>query len=273
MAYDADGSVGLYSLDETDPFIEISGAIAIEWNDEDNVLGVPRGSSTGTGTKIGVIFPELREVDGVYASVEELAANRLNDFETSVDTTNIVDGTWVLQIADLSTACGAGVTYPSDYRNEIASLAVSGIRGIRFDHQVDQSDFRTLHLYGEITAGETPDRLLWIDEITGLEFTLPIDYGDVPRGSARDRGTRLKNNSATLTADTLQITAEALYLASGGWYTFDVAGGGFVSTNSDITSLGSTATSSLITIRQIVPDAETIGLHTARAYVNVASWS
>jgi len=273
MAMDADGTIwARYGLGQ--PVTEWPSANVTELSDEDdNNLSV-RGWANGQGTAQFVwIFPELREIDGFYGRYNNPTISLV---ETSVDTTNGKDGTWVQAIADYDDSSGID-TFDS-YRDEITSLAISSQRAIRARGGVDNSGSETLlvqswHMYGEISAGETPDRLLWIDEITGLEFTLPLDYGDVPRGSARDRLTRLKNNSGSLTATTLQITAEDLFRGSGAWYTFDVGGGGFQSTNSDIASLGAGATSGLITIRQIIPDSEILGVHAGRAYVNVDSWA
>ncbi len=266
MAYDDDGTVVIQwptSGSLAEPSTALSEADQNTLNDESSSDLFEGGG--GNQHRFGFLFPELREWDGaMYFDV-----NGTGSWDRSGDTTSGVDGTFTAQSVTNATSTVPG------YRNTITSIALSNIRCVRYLTGSSGSGWRiqTIHLYGEISAGETPDRLLWIDEITGLEFTLPIDYGDIPRGSARDRELRLKNNSGSLTANTLQITAEDLTGGSGGWYTYDVAGGGFVSTNSDISSLGSGASSGLITVRQIIPDAATLGLHAARTYVNVASWS
>jgi len=270
MALDADGTIGGRRQDnDVEALVIWSGTEMATLQREDTAIVVIGGGSQ-SAEKLLYLFPELREVDGIY--IAPTLQNIISTVHTSGDTTNTFDGTYTQQLANYDDSVAISL---STYRTEITSLAVSNVRGVRaiYDATGASKNLSGFHIYGEISSSQTPDRLLWVDEITGLEFTLPIDYGDVPRGSARDRLTRLRNNSSSLTATTLQITAEALLGASGDWYTFDVAGGGFVSTNSDIASLGAGATSGLITIRQIIPDSEVLGLHSARAFVNVDSWA
>ncbi len=240
---------------------EFSDSEMIELNDEDSVNVV----SLAPSEACAVIFPELREVDGVFGKID---ANTGSQIETSPDTTNGFDGTWTVRDAS---PIPAGVVAPF-YRTEITSTALSNQRGARFRRLSGTNQFRAFHIYGEISASETPDRLLWFDQPTALEFALPIDYGDIARGSAEDRVTFIKNNSSALTASTVQVTAESLFQGSGSWYTFS-EGGAFVGTLSLASSIANGANSPNITIRRIVPDAETLGLHSGRAYVNVGSWA
>ncbi len=128
------------------------------------------------------------------------------------------------------------------------------------------------HVYGEISASETPDRLLYIDNATALEFKKPKDYGDVARGSAETYAMKLRNNSASLTASTVQLIAEALFQGSGAWYDFD-EGSGFTATLSLASSIANGADSPVITVRRITPDAEALGLHEGRLQVSVGSWA
>lgn len=272
MATDDDGTIGMRRrVDGTTVQTEFNETLMDIMNDESETAWQNFQNNQAQRWQT-LIFPELRELDGMFYSYTGVGNGW--QYESSGDTTNGFDGTWTQRIADVPDFTVTAI----NYRTGITSLAVSNVRSTRLrtggtGSQLSDQFHVSLHTYGEISAGETPDRLLWVDEITGLEFVLPIDYGDAPRGSARDRGLRLKNNSGTLTANTLQITAEDLHGGSGAWYTYDVAGGGFVATNSDIASLGAGANSALITIRQIIPDAAGLGLQAARSYVNVSSWS
>lgn len=279
MAWDADGSIG-YNVSTdvanggpTTAVSELSPTDRSELNDEDLTVVRPDQITGPRYGFLGVIFPELREIDGIFvAKAPSAGTNPYRAVQTSPDTSNGVDGTWTQQIADIDD----DHTSLTDYRTAIESTAVNAVRAVRVvKHSVssNQTETYALHVYGTISAGETPDRLLWIDDATGLEFTASLDYGDVPRGSARDRGIRLKNNSASLTATTIQYTAEDLYLGSGNWYTFTTPGGAVFSATQQIASLGAGATTGLITARQVVPDAATLGLHAARAYTDVSSWS
>jgi len=278
MGLDADGSILVAMNAQSNgspggPVTEIGGTNKTNSQDEQFDLNCYNQLLASSDAVIGWIFPELREVDGIFMS-SGLANNTGNTVDvvwTSGDTTDFITGTWTQRIANYVDPAHNSIAY----RQSITSLAISNVRSVSARMQggsFGRQSMQKYMLYGEISAGQTPDRLLWIDEITGLEFNLPLDYGDVPRGSARDREVRIKNNSGSLTANTIQITAEDLYLGSAAWYTFDIAGGGFASTR-QIASLGSGATSGLITIRQIVPDATTLGVNSARAYANVSSWT
>jgi hypothetical protein len=264
IAYDADGSILLSRAFDTGILVEQSAAVRVELNDEDNV----NSTMTTRGYAI-LIFPELREIDGIFARVN--ASNRIGNVDTSGDTTNGSDGTWTNRIADYPDPDLD--VYPTNYRSLITSLAVSNARGLRVDQPTSSTNWRAIHVYGEIAAGETPDRLLWVDNSTGAEFGLPIDYGDIPRGSAEDREVKLRNNSTTMTAASVQVTGESLFLNSGNWYSFKEAAGSFQATLPLSSSIGASSDSPVITIRRITPDSETLGLHAGRAYANVGTWS
>ncbi len=74
---------------------------------------------------------------------------------------------------------------------------------------VGNSSFRILHVYGEKTAGQTPDDVIYIDHDTtpGVEYASPEDFGDQPLGTTVVRQFRLKNTSATKTANTINIAS------------------------------------------------------------------
>lgn len=270
MAWDEDGTV-LLTGDQagSSALIELTSVQMVELNDEDD-SGYNFGS-TSPPRFYWHLFPELRELDGFYAS---RATSALTTVHTSPDTTNGRDGTWTQQIANADQAGSV----PTTYRTSIISTAVSSIRGVRLAQDGDSAGggaqtLRAEHLYGEISAGQTPDRLLFIDDATGLEFTLPIDYGNVPRGSSADRLIRLRNNSAAKTANTIQYTAQSLYLNSAAWYTATLPGGSTFQSTQQLASLAPATTSGLITLRRVVPNTEDLGVHAARLYANVDTWT
>ena len=269
MAYDADGTV-LVMIDSLDLHgDETSEAEKVELNDEDNVT--PGITVPGNSQQFyAFIFPELREIDGAFGTTGNSATTRLTNVLTSGDSTNGVDGTFTNRDTDLQPAITSVFAH---YRDEIVSYAVSNVRILKIERQNSQNaPALAIHIYGEISSGETPDRLLWFDQPSALEFALPIDYGDVPRGSVEDRVTFLKNNSGSLSASSVQISAEALFRGSGAWYTFD-EGSGFSSTLSLASSISNGANSPNITIRRDIPDAEILGLHAGRSFVSVGSWA
>lgn len=272
MAYDDDGTIfGQFAT--TGEFADRSTSRA-ELNDEDSVtLNLqPPVASNGYGVWL---FPELREFDGLFLSAAA-GSDAFQSIETSGNTTNGRDGTWTTR----SSSPTFFFQTQKNYRTGIVSFAVSNVRGLRYlgEHgTVGGNRFRmAMHIYGDISPGETPDRLLFIDESTGLEFAQPWDPGDVPRGSAREFQFRLKNNSTAvgnnLTLNTIQFTAEDLFLGSGAWYTFSVGGDAFAATK-QITSLAAEAASALITARQIIPVNAILDAHVARIEASVGSVS
>ncbi len=274
MALDDDGSIfATRHISAQAPVVEHNATTRAEVNDEDNTnlalyqTGGPQSYITAW------LFPELREFDGFFVAQSNTGGPAW-DMYSSGDTTNFIDGTWTQRVAGFARWTAP---WPVQYREEIESQAVSNVRAVRFSAQYWNASsypqsIRAFHVYGEISAGETPDRLLWFDQAAALEFAKPLDYGDVPRGSAEDFVTYLKNNSGSLTASSVQVTAEDLYLGSGAWYTFS-EGGAYSSTLSLASSIGAGANSPNITVRRIAPDAAALGLHAARAYANVGTWA
>lgn len=276
MGWDSDGTI-FVTRDFTiqNAWTEIALDQREEINDED---GVDSTAFSGGGPDTyhsAWLFPEPREIDGVLLAWNGAGFNFSCVVATSADSTNGIDGSFTSQIGAYSFS--SNVYNSARYRTDVTSLAVSGVRVLRATPSNGNGGrWRAAHIYGEITPGSTPDRLLFIDETTGLEFQLPALTGDYPRGSARDYGWRLKNNSTVIgnnvTLNTVQFTAESLFLTSGSWYTFSVGGDGFQATKM-LPSLAPAATSALITTRQIIPAAAVLGPHAARIEATVGSLS
>ncbi len=273
MALHDDGTVGVRSSGGFPTGSNVMTAISQTQMDvmsaEDVAGSGP--SITNTGPFAAFIFPELREIDGVYACMDD-GGTFGDPMYVSADTTNGASGTWT----SVGSSLGVVNALLPDYRDSILSLAESSKRGIRTNVTGVSGGGGTLdrwHIYGEISPGETPDRLLFIDEATGLEFVLSQDYGDVPRGSSEDIEWRIKNNSASLTANTIQYTAADLFNGSGGWYTFTLPAGSSYASTQQIASLAAATTTGLIKTRRITDAGADMSLHAARQFLNTASWS
>lgn len=290
MAYDDDGTamIGTLLTTTTVPAQSDGVPIASQYQNFSTVskqtvnnenpssyLEAP-SASFGAGFIVAMLlFPELREIDGYFVQTGGSSIQQ-RWLYSSGNTTNGRDGSW--------SAIGSQ-TFSTDtdleaYRDHVVSAAISNVRSvgtlIRSSSGSGRSQLHRFHLYGEISPGETPDRVLFIDESTGLEFDLPVDFEEVPRGSAREWEFRLKNNSTiagnNLTLNTVQFTAEDLYLTAAPWFTFSVGGDAFQSTKM-ISSLAPEASSALITGRQTIPTTEVVGVHAARIRASVASVS
>lgn len=268
-AHDGDGSLMAHRFSSgSQALIEFSSGNHTLANNEALDGWTIGGGSQGT-VYVYVIFPELREVDGIQLLGH--GANAFSSVHTSADSTNTWDGTFTQQIASYDDAQYNLLAW----REKITSMAVSNVRMVRatYDSTGSSKVMRQYHIYGEISSGETPDKLLFIDEGTGLDFVLVKDYGDIPRGGSEDFEWRIKNDSAGLTASTIQYTSESLTESSGSWYTHTLPGAGVYAATQQIASLAAATTTGLITTRRITPAAEGLSLHGARTYLNVASWA
>lgn len=280
MAWHEDGTVGWYRYQGGDNWgalgagvTHMSSSQKINLNNEDDTSIL---SSQGNSVYWALIFPEPRDTYGVFLDWYGQTEPTLRDVQWSADTTNGISGTWTEFISSR--------TSPEDsvinrYRTEIdvvSFAAVRSIRGIVYDVSIfdEPSRLMAVHIYGAIASGETPDRILFIDNSTGLEFTSVHDWGDVPRGTTLDKNIKIKNNSASLVASDIDFTFDDLTLSSDAWYTLSDSGGAFSSTLNvagPIAAGASYPAADVIRIRLTISDAETsLGLQSAylRAFVN-----
>ena len=218
------------------------------------------------------IFPELRDIDGTYTNA---TGYNVGAIVHSSDTTNGIDGTWTTQTSTIGDFEKTSNEVPG-YRTDIYGWSATNVRGLVVMCQKTGATFsdyvRGQEIYGSIAAGQTPDRVLFINDATGLEYVIPQDFGDVPRGSSRDIMMRMKNNSGTKVASSITVSKENLESGqdSSSWYTFD-NGGGFAG-SFQIPSLGTGAEDSF-TLRQNIPDSTVVGLYESWAKAVVGSWA
>lgn len=306
IAYHDDGTVvaGRYNLAGApyENFYEWSQAAKNECNDLDftvmtedwaNKMFAASERSLSPGltprTENVWIFPELRDIYGVRGTFDEGSSTGGTVFEihTSVDTTNGIDGTWVLQ-ASWYTRNGSGSNTalvdadPEDWRSTIETFTATGVRGVRLYGWGNQFSayvyFRSFYIFGTISSGETPDRILYVNDSTGLEFVKPMDWGDVPRGTTLDWDIYLLNNSSTLAANgTMVLDFTTLYNSSDTWYAISDSGGTFGGTANVPTMAATTrypTGTDVFTVRLDVPDDEPFGIYEAILELSPAtSWT
>lgn len=279
MAWDADGSVALVTADLNGfsapvgelpggSYSDLTGTQKTNFNNESQAAN----SITTNNQKrrwFALLFPEPRELDGIYWSASTAKNEPNGEWVTySLDTTNGIDGAWVNAV---QTARYTVVT--SDYRDEITSKAVPSVKGLMafLDGTIgDDVRWSSFHVYGVISAGETPDRILFLDtENADATFTKVLDFGDVPRGQTTTRTFKIKNNSGSKTINTIQITAEDIWLNAGDWYTFGDNGVDYQATFA-VGNLGPGSTK-LLYLKQVIPGAETVGPQAGRIKASHAS--
>lgn len=288
MAFDADGTVVMYATAgdtysrgsvsvPTTPYTELTLPTKEAINSEDINTSSLTAPNTGQWSlTTTLMFPEPREVDGLVFGCETALDTVIRWSATSPDTTNGFDGSWS-DTSILGSLRSGG--YAADfYRTNISTAALSSKQALMvfvgaWSNQTTNWGYLYFaHVYGTITPGETPDRLIFLDTPNNdAVFSKPLDWGDVPRGQTQVRQFKVKNNSSSKQANTVQITADSLFLGSDSWYTFSLDSVSFQATL-PIGNLGVGATKQ-IHMKQVVPDAQTVGPYVARIRVNQDTWT
>lgn len=279
FAWDADGTVALLTADmggETatlgtapnNPYAAMTTGEREGLNSGEYAVQV--STDTQDHRRMALVFPEPREIDGIYVSC--INRNPGSNFKVgySLSTTNGIDGSWT----DLSVT--ADYDPASDaWRDDFTSKAVASVEGLQLvlgGNTFADVNYMHCHLYGTISPGETPDRIVFLDtEAADAVFTKPIDYGDTPRGQTQTRTIKVKNNSAGSTIETVQVTAEDVYLDAGGFYTFSDDGVSYQATL-PLGDLGPGAEETVY-VKQSIPDDATVGLQTGLIRVSHSALS
>lgn len=273
ISYDNDGSVAGTGTLAAGITAWSSGATLIEWQDTDQVQA-GGGQSAGQQLVGWWFFPEQREVTAFFALFLSNAdiISQVSSIAGSNDTTNGLDGTW--ETASL----GAGVpAYVNDYswRDGIKAVSFTGgkktvrIVGTPGGTGGTTSTFYIVHLYGEKVAGQTPNDIVFIDHDTtpGVAYTAPEDFGDRPLGTSVVRQWRVKNTSATLTANGINLQCnDSDFVISTDGVTWVVT--------INIASLAPGAESATLYVRNTTPAAgNLLGPRFARIVAIVTSWT
>lgn len=269
MAFDRDGSVGV-RVSSTNTVVALTQTELQQINNEtDGEI-----SNSDVGARYAIIFPQLRDVLGYF--VYSGLASFFKDISTSSNTTNGLDGTWTIQSASPT----ASTSSAPGYRNNIQTVSWTGINAVRF-RTVDTGWNWGMHLYGAIVAGQTPDRLrMWhptldepLDDPTSADGAY-FDWGDVQRNTTSDKTFRIKNNSTTLTANSITISQETLTDTTptvNSQFTF--SDGGAFAASINIGNLAPAAISPVITKRFTRPSNATLALWASRTIANPGSWT
>lgn len=206
MNYDNDGTLVYYGQTAAGASTATTDPQRLAIQDIDlHTAGIPSGSNY-----VFFFFPEQREITGIYSLTRFGGGGTHTGAHTitgSNDTTNGLDGTW-----ETASKPGGDPTYVDNFswRSGIKAVSFTGPKkNIRLLHGTNQIDtnWTTIHLYGEAAAGQMAHDLVFIDHDTtpGVAFTAPEDFGDQPLGTTVVRQFRIKNTSASRTATNLNI--------------------------------------------------------------------
>lgn len=268
------------------------------WTDESAQLIVLQDESAnnwnfGSGVQnnvyeFSIVFPEPRDVAGYHVGVYAPSSgggspSQFNPQEmyASTDTTDGMDGTWT-QILNpfVDTDTNVVSTHQIRNRDSINNLSQTGLRGIRLRYlRTNGSNspsflIYVFHFYGSIPAGANDERIEFWDPSSDQQMPhAHFDFGDMPRGSQSQKQFRIKNLSATQTANGIDLTIEDLEssgLTSGLELSTD--GSNWLS-SINIGNLAPGAISSSLYIRRTVGGAESLRPRVGRINAAAGSWS
>lgn len=265
MPYDDDGTVLYQGTLATGTTSVPTSPTVIEWNDR-NIVGA--GAIGNTGLTTWLFFPEQREVTALYFTGEVGSGHTTSAFTLagSNDTTNGLDGTW-----ETATLPGGAPSYVNNFswRAGIKAVSFTGAkRTIRIAYSVTGDQVSVLHVYGQKAAGQTPDDILFLDGLASYaEFAAPEDFGDVPLATSSVRTFKVKNASATHTANTINLQCNdadfAISTDNVTWVT-----------TINISSLAAGASSAVLYVRNTSPAiGDLLGPRFARIIATVASYT
>lgn len=253
-------------------FVEIEAL-----NDEDGATTVT--DTVATATSYVVYFPEKRDLAAIFLSLSlATPGNEVYvEVQTSTNTTNGVNGTWVTRVASSPVSASQWGTSPTNYRSP-KKVAAFGIRAVRLvmSAAVPASGWilNSLHLYGVPSAGANPDRLeVWHPTLDERVSPTYFDWGKSPRGSSADRTFRVKNLSPSRRASAIMVYCDALtdtYPSVA--YQHYVAMGSVFANSLTIASLEPGRISPVITLRRITPSDATMGVWSPRLRVVNGGW-
>ena len=269
MAYDRDGTQ-CYLIAGDSTISQLTSPQLVALNDENS------GTSVGAAAYLVFFFPERRDMVAWWMDFNALAFPSMA-FEVSTNTTNGLDGTWT-QIG--GTPPGGSYQFPSTapyYRQGIIGATALGVKAVRFKTGwAGSGGVETVHLYGNASAGQNPNRLaIWHPttdaHVTGAYF----DWGDVPRSSSQDRTFRVKNMSSTLNAIGIGLGLEALTDTSPsvpGQHTLSSDGTTFAATLS-ISDLAPGGISPVLFLRRVTPTNAVLSVWALRLFAQATSWT
>lgn len=271
MALDRDGSTLMF-ITHDNQITELTAGQVLNSQKDSTVPGNELFYAVTTQA-FAVVFPEKRDIDGYQYFDSRGGGSYARDVQTSVNTTNGIDGTWVTQ----SSGYAAKTVY-GNWRNEMINTTVLGVKAIRFRLPGGgvNGNFYGVILSGEISPGENPDRLvLWDDSTNNKLPPADFDWGFVPRSSSEDRLFRVKNNSASLNANNVIVASDIIVNTTpsvSGQLVYSYGGGPFLA-QVNIGSLAPGAISNAVTVRRVTPSNAVLGMWLPRTSATATTWT
>lgn len=283
MAYHLDGTVGLvWRTGGGPPVVTNLSTINDESDDYLSVQSTAGYTSDNPDYYVALIFPEARDLSGFFMSLEYSGSSTgggTPECMTSTDTTNGVDGTWTA-ISGTTWQQGAPYSNPDHWRKTVGltdHTDATGIKAIRWRRWASGTsrtinwDIKSLHLYGKI-AGTTRRLELWHPTLDQRLGAAGFDWGDIPRASAATTTFRVKNRSATETANGVNVSIVSSTDSSLS-AVMDLSTGSGYATTQSVGNLAPGAISTQITLRGTMGISQPLGTSAAIVKAQATTWS
>jgi hypothetical protein len=272
FALDSDGTVGWVTTTNTSNGWAATAASAPassatlkavqDWGGSQTQL-VGTGSN-GSSALFGYMFPQPRQLTAWSANIGTITNISI---EVSNDATSLDTGTW-RTIVSSSTAFRdstvRGMRVP-------APINESGVVGVRVAVRATSNTwmYNDFHLWGYFPKAGLEFWHPTLDQrLEGAEF----DFGDIVQGSVHTIPFRVKNNHATLTANSVVVGSGPPAVATlQAGLTF--SDGGVYGTNVVVPSLAPGQISGVLSMRRTVAAAATLGAGVTRVNATAGSWT
>jgi len=209
FAYDVDGTIGVVSPIAGGVANTISSTDLAKMNQNSSIADGStmrfdsRSYASGGGNNyVALLFPEVRTITGYMLVTYASIPNGGRVIQTSQDTSNGVDGTWTTQDASYPLLHGGATQVSPIYRSDINHVTWSNVIAVRW------AMFHVgwaFHFYGSIATTESPDRLRIID-LSSNDIASQLDFGNLKQRATSTRQFKVKNNSPTLTANSITVS-------------------------------------------------------------------
>jgi hypothetical protein len=200
IPYDADGTVvGVMANRFSAVSSYITGGL-VNLNAQD-----PQAGGTAPAAASLVFFwPESRTLLGFLFFDDNQNPGSMT-WQGSNDTTNGLDGTF--ETASTPSGTVTVRTGNTTWRYGVLPMTFTGSKTVLRAYYNGNWYINGLHFYGVKASGQTPDDVIFLDGDTSFaEYTVDKDFGDRPLGTTVVKQFKIKNTSATKTANNTVVT-------------------------------------------------------------------
>lgn len=273
LAYDRDGTVGVWATAAGVVTQLTSGQLQAMNSEAEASVPI-----TGMN-RVALVFPTPVDIRAVFLALD--SGSWL--WETSVDTTTGLDGTWVTQspvLTGLNNAVKPNYRIQANLKYPTSTPQAANVRGIRIRFSsttvVANNPVRVFHIYADLASGATSQRIaFWMPSTNVPVSPTHFDWGNAPRATTDDKTFRIKNLSSTLTANDIELYVEALTPGTpvvSGMHTLSIDDGATFQTVQAIATLAPGEVSDVIILRRVVPSNAQVSVWSARISADVSEW-